>query len=65
MLTDSGSGYKSKKFADASDTLNLKHIFTQPCSSQTKGSVEHFIQTLLREWLTSELMNLLNKEIYP
>ena len=25
---DNGSGYKSKKFADACDTLNLKHIFT-------------------------------------
>ena len=28
VLTDIGSGYKFKKFADACDTLNLKHIFT-------------------------------------
>ena len=28
VLTDNGSGRKSKKLADACDTLNLKHIFT-------------------------------------
>ena len=28
VLTDNGTGYKSKKFADACDTLNLNHIFT-------------------------------------
>ena len=50
VLTDNGSGYKSKKFADACGTLNLKHIFTQPYTLQTNGKVERFIQTLLREW---------------
>ena len=50
VLTDNCSGYKSKKFADACDTLNLKHIFTQPYTPQTNGKVERFIQTLLREW---------------
>ena len=50
VLTDNGSGYRSKKFADACETLGLKHSFTQPYTPQTNGKAERFIQTLLREW---------------
>ena len=30
MLIDNGSGYKSKMFAEACQTLDVKHVFTQP-----------------------------------
>ena len=30
LLIDYGSGYKSKMFAEACQTLNVKHIFTKP-----------------------------------
>ena len=50
VLTDNGSGYRSKIFAEACQTLNVKHIFTKPYTPQTNGKAERFIQTLLREW---------------
>ena len=50
VLTDNGSGYRSKMFAEACQTLNVKHIFTKPYTPQTNGKAERFIQTLLREW---------------
>ena len=45
VLTDNGSGYKSKMFAEACQTLNVKHIFTKPYTPQTNGKAERFIQT--------------------
>ena len=30
VLTDNGLGYRSKMFAEACQTLNVKHIFTKP-----------------------------------
>ncbi len=50
VLTDNGSGYKSKMFAEACEALTIKHSFTQPYTPQTNGKAERFIQTLLREW---------------
>ena len=50
VLTDDGSGYRSKKFADACETLGMKHVFIHPYTPQTNGKAERFIQTLLREW---------------
>ena len=50
VLTDNGSGYKSKKFAEACKRLNVKHVFTKPYTPRTNGKAERFIQTLLREW---------------
>ena len=50
VLTDNGSGYKSKMFADACQTLNVNHIYTKPFTPQTDGKAERFIQTLLQEW---------------
>ena len=65
VLTDTGSGFKSKKFADACDTLNLIHIFTQPYTPQTNGKVERFIQTLLRERLRRYLQIFRTKKYAP
>ena len=45
VLTDNGSGNRSKMFAEACQTLNVKHIFMKPYTPQTNGKTERFIQT--------------------
>jgi len=50
ILTDNGSGYRSKHFARTCRRLGIKHSFTRPYRPQTNGKAERFIQTALREW---------------
>jgi transposase InsO family protein len=50
VLTDNGSGYRSRRFAGACRTWQLRHKFTRPYTPRTNGKAERFIQTLLREW---------------
>jgi transposase InsO family protein len=50
VMTDNGSCYRSKAFANACHQLGLKHIRTRPYTPQTNGKAERFIQTALREW---------------
>jgi transposase InsO family protein len=50
ILTDNGSAFRSKDFAKACASLNLKHSFTRPYRPQTNGKAERFIQSALREW---------------
>lgn len=50
VLTDNGSMYRSKMFAEAGQTLNVKYILAKPCTPQTNGKAIGFIQTLPREW---------------
>ncbi len=50
IMTDNGSGYRSKVHARAVQRLGIKHIFTKPYRPRTNGKAERFIQTLLREW---------------
>jgi transposase InsO family protein len=50
VMTDNGSCYRSKAFADACKRLGLRHIRTQPYTPRTNGKAERFIQTALREW---------------
>lgn len=50
VLTDRGSTYRSKLFAQACMELGLKHSFTKPYRPQTNGKAERFIQTITREW---------------
>lgn len=50
VMTDNGSGYVSKAFAQACATLGLRHIRTRPYTPRTNGKAERFIQTALREW---------------
>lgn len=50
VMTDNGSCYKSRAFAQACRRLGLKHIRTKPYTPQTNGKAERFIQTALREW---------------
>lgn len=50
VLTDNGSGYKSRRFAGACRRWQIRHKFTRPYTPRTNGKAERFIQTLLREW---------------
>ena len=49
VLTDNGSGYRSRVFAVACRELNVTHRRTRPYTPRTNGKAERFIQTLLRE----------------
>ena len=50
ILTDNGSSFRSKEFAETCRDLKLKHSFTRPYRPQTNGKAERFIQSALREW---------------
>lgn len=50
VLSDNGAAYKSRRFAGACRTWQIRHRFTRPYRPQTNGKAERFIQTLLREW---------------
>jgi transposase InsO family protein len=50
ILTDNGTGYLAKVFADACGRHQIRHIRTRPYRPRTNGKAERFIQTLLRDW---------------
>ncbi|MFC4729818.1 IS481 family transposase [Coralloluteibacterium thermophilus] len=50
VMTDNGSPYVSRVFAEACRALGLKHVRTRPYTPRTNGKAERFIQTALREW---------------
>ena len=50
VMTDNGSAYRSKRFAQVLRQANLRHIRTRPYTPRTNGKAERFIQTSLREW---------------
>jgi transposase InsO family protein len=50
VLTDNGSAYRSRAFADTCTRLGVAHKWTRPYRPRTNGKAERFIQTLLREW---------------
>ena len=50
VMTDNGTGYRSKVHAAAVAELGIRHLRTQPYRPRTNGKAERFIQTLQREW---------------
>jgi len=50
VMTDNGSAYRSKLFAQALRQAGLRHVRTRPYTPRTNGKAERFIQTSLREW---------------
>lgn len=50
VMTDNGSAYASKLFANTVKDAGARHIRTRPFRPQTNGKAERFIQTSLREW---------------
>jgi transposase InsO family protein len=50
VMTDNGSAYRSKLFAQALRQAKARHIRTRPYTPRTNGKAERFIQSCLREW---------------
>jgi transposase InsO family protein len=50
VLTDNGSCYRSRLWAQACAATGTKHRRTRPRHPQTNGKVERFHRTLLEEW---------------
>ena len=50
VMTDNGTGYRSKVHRAGITELGIKHHRTQPYRPSTNGKAERFIQTLQREW---------------
>jgi transposase InsO family protein len=50
VMTDNGSAYRSKLFANALAQAQARHVRTRPYTPRTNGKAERFIQTSLREW---------------
>jgi transposase InsO family protein len=50
VMTDNGTGYRSKVHAAAIAELEIKHLRTRPYRPRTNGKAERFIQTLQVEW---------------
>ena len=50
VMTDQGSGYRSRRFNDACRRLGIRHLYTRPYTPKTNGKAERFIQTLTRKW---------------
>ncbi len=57
VMTDNGSCYRSRDFAQACEQLGLRHIRTRPYTPKTNGKAERFIQTALREWAYAHVYN--------
>ena len=50
VMTDNGSAYRSRLFAQALAQAAARHVRTRPYTPRTNGKAERFIQTSLREW---------------
>jgi transposase InsO family protein len=50
ILTDNGTGYRSRLFAAACRARRLVHRRTRPYTPRTNGKAERFIRTMLCEW---------------
>jgi len=50
VMTDNGSAYRSRLFANALHQAGARHVRTRPYTPRTNGKAERFIQTSLREW---------------
>jgi transposase InsO family protein len=50
VMTDNGTGYRSKVHAAGVAELEIRHLRTRPYRPRTNGKAERFIQTLQVEW---------------
>ena len=57
VMTDNGSGYRSKLHRKACDALGIRHLFTRPYRPRTNGKAERFIRTLLAGWAYTRTYN--------
>jgi len=57
VMTDNGSAYKSRLFAQALVAHGISHKRTRPYTPKTNGKAERFIQTSIREWAYAKPFN--------
>jgi transposase InsO family protein len=50
VMTDNGSGYRSRRFRETIARNGLRHLRTKPYTPRTNGKAEAFIRILQREW---------------
>ena len=50
VMSDNGSNFRSRVFAELLAERAIKHRRTRPYRPRTNGKAERFIQTMLREW---------------
>ena len=50
VMTDNGSAYRSKAWAQWCADHDIRHLRTRPYRPRTNSKAERFIQTMLREW---------------
>ena len=50
VMTDNGSGYRSRRFRAMLAQHRIRHIRTHPYTPRTNGKAEAFIRILQREW---------------
>jgi transposase InsO family protein len=50
VLSDNGSGYRSRPWREACSALGLMAKRTRPYTPRTNGKAESFLKTLLAEW---------------
>ena len=50
VMTDNGSGYRSRAFRDALRRHGIRHLRTKPYTPRTNGKAEAFNRILQREW---------------
>lgn len=55
VMTDNGSAFVSKRWAELCKTHRMRPIRTKPYTPRTNGKAERFIQTLQREWAYGKL----------
>jgi len=50
VMTDNGSGYRSRRFNRLCERLGARHLYTRPYTPRTNGKAERFIRTLKEGW---------------
>jgi transposase InsO family protein len=50
VMTDNGSGYRSRRFQALRAQHGIRHIRTRPYTPRTNGKAEAFIRILQPEW---------------
>ena len=54
LMTDNGSGYRSKLHRKACEAMGIRHLFTRPYRPRTNGKAERFIRTMLDGWASKQ-----------
>lgn len=53
VMTENETGYRSKAFRSACNERGIPHVRTRPYTPNANCEAERFVQTSLREWVSS------------